>query len=133
MSKELREKHRATNYTSVSITDSEFTGNVAGVNYGTMQTIIQNEGVNSALLSEFETAKQIIREFSEIDEPYKKRLETMIDEVKATIENNDKAGQERDKKSFKDAIFFMGNVGSKLITAFSHLANVLKFFDISPV
>ena len=98
-----------------------------------MQTIIQNENVNSQLLSEFETAKQIIREFSEFNESYKERLETMINEVKATIENNDKEGQERGKKSFKDAIFFMGNVGSKLITAFSHLANVLKFFDISHV
>lgn len=132
MSKDFREKQRAISYNTVNITGT-VNGTVAGVNYGTMQTTIQNENVNSQLLSEFETAKQIIREFSEFDESYKERLETMINEVKATIENNDKEGQERGKKSFKDAIFFMGNVGSKLITAFSHLANVLKFFDISPV
>ena len=133
MSKDLREKQRAISYSTVNITGSTVNGTVAGVNYGTMQTIIQNENVNSQLLSELETVKQIIREFSEFNESYKERLETMVDEVKSTIENNDKEGQERGKKSFKDAIFFMGNVGSKLITAFSHLANVLKFFDISPV
>lgn len=133
MSKELREKHRAINYTSVNVTDSKVFGNVAGVNHGTMQTIIQNEGVNSQFLSEIEDAKQIIQGFSEIDKLQKERLATMMDEVKATIENNDKEGQEKCKRSFKDAIFFMGNVGSKLITALSGLANVLKFFDISPV
>lgn len=133
MSKDLREKQRAISYNTVNITGGTVNGTVAGVNYGTMQTIIQSEDENSQLLSEFETAKQIIREFSEVDESCKERLETMIDEVKTTINNNDEEGQRRGKRSFKDAIFFMGNVGSKLITALSHLANVLKFFDISPV
>lgn len=133
MSKDLREKKRTISYNMVNINGGTVNGPVAGVNYGTMQTVNQNENVTSQLLSEFGIAKQIIREFSEFDESYKEQLETMIDEVKATIENNDKEGQERGKKSFKNAIFFMGNVGSKLITAFSHLTNVLKFFDISPV
>ena len=37
------------------------------------------------------------------------------------------------KKSFKDAICFMGNVGVKLISALSGLANLLNFFGISSV
>lgn len=133
MSKELRERHRAVSYNTVNITGGTVNGNVAAVNSGEMHTIIKNEVLNSELLSEIETAKQIICGFNEIDELHRERLISMIAEVKSAIENNDKEAQEKNKKGFKDAIFFMGNVGSKLIAALSGLANVLKFFGVSPV
>lgn len=40
---------------------------------------------------------------------------------------------ENNKKEFSHTIKMMGNVGVKIISALSGLANLLKFFGFSPV
>lgn len=135
MSKKLREEHRAVSYATTNNTinnSGTITGNVAAVNYGTMSVNI--EGINSdKLVEEIQKAKRIIGSFEDISEVQRQRLSAIMDETKVAVESKSDEKQQESKKSFKDAICFMGNVGGKLISALSGLANLLKFFGISPV
>ncbi len=133
MGEKLREEKRAISKNTVNISGGIVNGNIAAVNEGIMKTVVQDESNSSTLINELEDAKKIIIGFKEIDVLHQERLTEILDEMKISINNNDKDGQEKSKKSFKDALFFMGNLGSKLITALSGLVNVLKFFDISPI
>lgn len=135
MSKQLREEHRAVSYTNTNNTinnSGTITGNVAAVNYGKMSINTENIDSNK-LVEEIEEAKRIIERFEDINKIQKQRLSAIMDETKVAVESKLNGKQQESKKSFKDAICFMGNVGGKLISALSGLANLLKFFDISPV
>lgn len=133
MGKELREEKRVIRKNTVNITGGTVNGNVTAENKGIMYTVVQDESTSSTLINELEAAKKIIMDFKEIDVLHQERLTEIMDEMKTAIKNNDKDSQEKSKKSFKDALFFMGNLGSKLITALSGLVNILKFFNISPL
>lgn len=133
MGKELREEKRVIRKNTVNITGGTVNGNVTAENKGIMYTVVQDESTSSTLINELEAAKKIIMDFKEIDVLHQERLTEIMDEMKTAIKNNDKDSQEKSKKSFKDALFFMGNLGSKLITALSGLVNILKIFEISPV
>ncbi len=135
MSKLLREEHRAVSYATTNNTinnSGTITGNVAAVNYGTMSTNIEDINTDN-LMKEIEEAKKIIWGFEDISETQKQRLSAIMDETKSSVESKMDGKQQESKKSFKDAICFMGNVGVKLISTLSGLANLLKFFGISPV
>lgn len=135
MSQKLREEHRAASYVTTNNTinnNGTITGNVAAVNYDTMSVnIVESNG--DKLMEEIEEAKRIIVGFEYISETQKQRLSAIMDETKVAVESKLDVKQQESKKSFKDAICFMGNVGGKLISALSGLANLLKFFGISPV
>lgn len=136
MSRELREQHRAVSYSTTNNTinnNGTITGNVAAVNYGTMSANMVENFDNFKLLEELEKAKQIISNFDDINELQRQRLSVILDEANEAVKSGSDDGQQESKKSFKDAICFMGNVGGKLIAALSGLANLLKFFGISPV
>ena len=135
LGKKLRDEHRAISYSTTNNTISNsgtITGNVAAVNYGTMSVNIGEINCNK-LMEEIDEAKRIIGSFDEIIEAQKKRLFEIMDETKVAVESKSDEKQHESKKSFKDAICFMGNVGVKLISAFSGLANLLKFFGVSPI
>lgn len=135
MSKKLREEHRAISHATTNNTINNsgiITGNVAAVNYGTMSVNVE-EINGEKLVEEIERAKRIIGSFEDISETQKQRLFAIMDEAKVAVESKSNGKQQESKKSFKDAICFMGNVGGKLISALSGLANLLKFFGISPV
>lgn len=135
MSKKLREEHRAVSYATTNNTinnSGTIAGNVAAVNYGTMS--VNKEEINGdKLVEEIEKAKKIIGSFEDISETQKQRLFAIMNETRVAVESKSDEKQQVSKKSFKDAICFMGNVGGKLISAISGLANLLKFFGISPV
>lgn len=135
MSKMLREEHRAVSYVTTNNTINNrgtITGNVAAVNYGTMSASIEDISVDN-LMKEIEEAKKIIWSFEDISKTQKQRLSTIMNETKLSVESKMDGKQQESKKSFKDAICFMGNVGVKLISALSGLANLLNFFGISSV
>ena len=135
MSKMLREEHRTVSYTTTNNTinnSGTITGNVAAVNYGTISANIEDINADN-LMKEIEEAKKIIWSFEDINETQKQRLSVIMDETKSSVESKLDGKQQESKKSFKDAICFMGNVGGKLISALSGLANLLKFLGISPV
>lgn len=135
MSIKLREEHRAVRYATTNNTinnSGTITGNVVAVNYGTMS--VNKEEINSdKLVEEIEKAKKIIESFEYISETQKQRLSAIMNETRVAVESKSDEKQQVSKKSFKDAICFMGNVGGKLISALSGLANLLKFFGISSV
>ena len=133
MSDKLREGHRTVTNNTVSISGSTITGNIAAENNGVMHTTVFQSNDTTTLLNEFETAIQIIQEFTEINDHQKNRLNSIIKESIEAINTNSEEKKEDSKKSFKDALLFMGNIGSKLVAAFSGLVNVLKFFGVSPV
>lgn len=135
MSKMLREEHRAVSYSTTNNTinnSGTITGNAAAVNYGSMSANIENINTDN-LMKEIEEAKKIIWSFDGISENQKQRLSAIMDETKSSVESKLDEKQQESKKSFKDAICFMGNVGVKLISAFSGLANLLRFFGVSPI
>ena len=136
MSKKLREEQRAVSYATTNNTinnNGTINGNVATVNYGTMSANIVEKFDDSKLMEEIEEAKRIIGNFNDINDLQKQRLSTIMDEMKVAVQSKSDEKQQESKRSFKDAICFLGNVGGKLIAAFSGLANLLKFFGISPV
>lgn len=133
MSRKLRDAHRAIHYETTNNTINNtgaIYGNVANVNNGVMDTSnIDTGSSNRTLLDEIEAAKLIIESYSEINDQQKMRLSEILDDTKSALSSGEDAHQS--KKSFKDAICFMGNVGSKLITALSHLTNILKFLGVN--
>ena len=133
MSKRLREEHRVVHYETTNNTinnQGAIYGNVTNANTGTMTiSYINAESTSKALVDEIEAAKLVIFDYSEINDEQKKRLAEILDDTKNSFTSGKDV--EQNKKSFKDAICFMGNAGSKLITALSHLSNILKFLGIS--
>lgn len=97
-----------------------------------MSASIEDISVDN-LMKEIEEAKKIIWSFEDISKTQKQRLSTIMNETKLSVESKMDGKQQESKKSFKDAICFMGNVGVKLISALSGLANLLNFFGISSV
>ena len=122
LGKKLRDEHRAISYSTTNNTISNsgtITGNVAAVNYGTMSVNIGEINCNK-LMEEIDEAKRIIGSFDEIIEAQKKRLFEIMDETKVAVESKSDEKQHESKKSFKDAICFMGNVGVKPVS-YTHL------------
>lgn len=135
ISQKLREEHRTVSYVTTNNAmnnNDTIIGNVAAANYDTMfASIVESNG--DKLMKEIEEAKRIIVGFEYISETQKQHLSAIMDETKAAVESKLDVKQQESKKSFKDAICFMGNVGGKLISALYGLVNLLKFFDISSV
>lgn len=136
MSRELREKQRHVNNINNSLSidgGAIVNGPVAVVNeHGEMISNIVGEKINDAdVLHELEEAKAIIRDYSEMNDRQKQLLEEIIDEAKIAIKVNSMEKKDASKKRFKDAIDLIG-IGSKLLSAFSALTNVLKYFGFTP-
>ena len=138
MSEELRKQHRAISYDTTNNTiynNGIVHGNITSTNNGTMIANVTTEDNNTEVLKqEFENAKNIIKRFDDgISEVQKQRLLEILEESKRAVDSNLDVEQKRVKKSFKDAICFMGNVGVKLISALSGLANLFKFFGLNHI
>lgn len=133
MSKELRDEQRPVNHNTLTIGgNAVVNGPVAVVNdRGEMVSYVGQKADDANVLHELEKAKAIIRDFSEMNDRQKQLLNEIIDETKNAIKEDSTAKKDASKKRFKDAVDLIG-IGSKLISALSGLANVLKFFGISP-
>lgn len=134
MSKELRNEQRPVNHNALTISgNAVVNGPVAVVNdHGKMVSNMGQKTDDANVLHELEKAKAIIRDFSDMNDRQKQLLNEIIDEAKKAISEDSVGKKEASKKRFKDAVDLIG-IGSKLISALSGLANVLKFFGISPV
>lgn len=133
MSKKLRDEQRPVNRNTLTIGgNAVVNGPVAVVNdHGEMISNVGQKTDDANVLHELEKAKAIIRNFSEMNDRQKQLLNEIIDETKNAIKEDSVVKKEASKKRFKDAVDLIG-IGSKLISALSGLANVLKFFGVSP-
>lgn len=130
---EQRDKQRPVTHNVVTIQDNAtVNGPVAAENSGNMVFQSEERTRDADVLHDLESAKQIINNFSDINDRQKELLMEIIDEAKNAIRENSTDQKDKSKKRFKDAVDLIG-VGSKLISALSGLTTVLGFFGISPV
>lgn len=134
MSQNLRDEQRPIYNNTVNIGDNaEINGIVGAVvkNNKLTTTIYKTSKESAGVLEELDKAKEIIRNFSEINDKQKERLSQIIDEAQRAVKDDSEPQKESVKKRFAEAIDLIG-VGTKLISAFSSLTNVLEFFGITP-
>ena len=106
---------------------------------------LSNDGNVDSLKREISDAQKIISELNDISSYQKegildllKKTDQLLNKACDSVsseeceENVDKK-IENNKKDFSHTIKMMGNVGVKIISALSGLANLLKFFGFSPV
>lgn len=67
-----------------------------------------------------------------INDQQKELLLGILKETSVAVKSGNEKQKQDNKKRFKDAICFMGDIGTKLISALSGLTNLLKYFNITP-
>ena len=133
MSDELRDKHRAINNTNNTVINSgTINGNVVNENSGTLFSDVSEVENSIPLANEINEAQRLISSFNDINDTQKELLLGILKETSVADKSGNEKQQQDNKKSFKDAICFMGNIGTKLILVLSSLTNLLKYFNITP-
>ena len=130
MSDELRDKHRAINNTVIN--SGTINGNVVNENSGTLFYDVSEVENTIPLANEINEAQRLISSFNDINDQQKELLLGILKETSVAVKSENEKQQQDNKKSFNDAICFMGNIGTKLITTLSGLTNLLKYFNITP-
>ena len=132
MSDKLREAHRAVTNNNISISGGTITGNVAAENNGFMYSSESQSQDTLKLMNELKAVKKIIQDFTELNDYQKSRLNSIVEDSMKAIKTNSEEKKEQSKKRFKDALLFLGTMGSKLVSALSDFAQVITFFGLSP-
>lgn len=133
MSDELRDKHRAISNTNNTVINSgTINGNVVNENSGTLFSDVSEVENTIPLANEINDAQRLISSFNDINDQQKELLLGILKETSAAVKSGNEKQKQDNKKRFKDAICFMGDIGTKLISALSGLTNLLKYFNITP-
>lgn len=111
-------------------------GPVTGENNGIIDSYTQMENGSKeleCLKEEIDTAKKIISALNDITEYQKALLSELLDNTNQAIESGSSEMIKNNKREFSKTIKTMGNIGTKVISALSGVANLLKFFGFSLV
>lgn len=105
-------------------------GNAAMINNGIMSADIAEINIDNNLAQEISKAKNIINNFEPLNKAQKNELIKILNETSTSINDRDNNKVNQCKEKFKNALLFLGDVGLKLISAFSNLITLVKFFGI---
>lgn len=129
MAKELRNKNRPIIDQSLTIGGDNLGIAVSGKSNMVSATITNDFG-ETALKKELEEAIPLIRNSVDINERQKEVLVNIILEAKNAVEKKDEDSKKESKSKFKHFMIGLGDFGVKLLSAFSAMDTLAKFFNL---